>query len=488
MSMLKTLPWMLVAILLVVLLVSCGDATVDSTGTTVAGTVVDADGSTVGNAIVEAITPADVVLAADTTTETGEFLLAGLPSSLNDLRLRITHSSYKPLVTDLQQAVNGAAGAGLVLSLVNDDSCCARIVVTVSDTSTSSPIRGAAVKLRSGMTTLKTGETDSNGRVTFNGVCADDYNLHISKSGYRVAELDGIDIEGCDTAAFSVGLSAITTGGDDTCCRGVITIVPTDSATGNAIVGAQVKLTKSGTSPRIKESTSGGARFAEVCEGRYEVRIAKSGYPVVEFAVEIDCNDTMEISRRIAANPANNDTCCDGVAEIVVKNGSSGAVVPGALVKLYRGSTLVRSVEANSNGVARFGDLCSGNYGVSIIKSGYEHHEFGFEIGCNQAIERVRELTPTGSGDSCCTAILKVRVKDATTADWLSGVTVVVKKNGTPIADGTTNGDGFFIEDGLCGYTDYVIVLSKSGYETRTVEWTFEACRTYQETFTLTPR
>ncbi len=470
----------------ILLLAACSDnATNPQDGQTARGVVKDADGHAIAMAVVQAIDTADAVLAADTTSDDGTFALSGLPDDITSIRLSVTRQDFKPFMTGLQDAAaNGIEH--LLVTLESDDSCCGQVVVNVSVDPSGDALSGATVWLRSGMTIVRSGETNGDGRVVFNGVCPDDYNLRISKDGYRVAERDGVNMEGCDSLSYEFALAS-TVNGDDSCCHGVLEFMVRDSISHDAIGGAQVRVTRVGGDARTQETNAGSARFENMCDGQYAIRIAKDGFRVQEFTVEMGCNDTMSVTRTLAAIESGGDTCCGGVAEFVIRNAASNAAISGATVRLFLGSTLLRTTTTNGDGGVRFGELCPGNYQITVIADGYRSQEYNFELGCNDVVSGTRELTPNG-GDTCCSAVMKVIVRDSLSEEVISGATVVIMFNGAVVANGQTNGDGVYLEDGLCGYRTYTVTISKDGYESRTFDWTFGECRTYQETYRLTRR
>jgi hypothetical protein len=91
--------------------------------------------------------------------------------------------------------------------------------------------------------------------------------------------------------------------------------------------------------------------------------------------------------------------------------------------------------------------------------------------------------------DTCCNATLSLRVKDSTVADggWLTGVQVTIVKNNTTIATGTTNSEGRYTRNELCGNSTYTVTFSKDGFHSKTVTFTYTSCSTVNETIGLTP-
>jgi len=566
---------------------ACSDETsVGTTGdTSVSGVIVDEQGYIVPDAIVEALNASNQVLATDTTDDDGAFVLAGLPSDLGALKVHVDHEGFKPSTTDLSAAVGTAGGrSGLSLNLLHDGDGCGRIAVSVADDSTGDPVVGAEVRLRRGESLVTKTRSDSLGNAVFEFLRAGTYSLRIARDGYLVVERT-VELGECDSVMVELEMHGSGGGHEttnDSCCNGVLTIVPKDSATGEAISGAEVRIGRSGSEPRKTISGGEGSTFREVCSGVYNVRIAREGYAVVEFTQTVGCDDTVTIDRLLVRNSGSDDSCCNGSITVVVRDSASGSALSGATVKIWRNGALMGTKTTNGSGVT-FTDLCKGSYGFDILKEGYKHIEFTAEIGCNGSLELTRSLlaestapadtccrgkivvvvrdsatgaavanavvkvfkgstlirtlktngdgvaqanelcegtygvsisregykgtetdvdmtcnsevrvertiaknTTTDPGD-CCTASLKLRVRDASVNDggWLSGVVVVIKKNDSTIADGTTNGDGGYLREGLCGNATYTVAFSKSGFKSKTVSFTYGECKRIEETIAL---
>ncbi len=551
---------------------------------TVSGVVVDGQGYIVPNAIVKALGSSNALISADTTDEEGAFLLSALPSEFNGLTLQVSHEDFVTFSSALAAAIGSAGGQGGVrLNMVNDDSACAGLSLTITDDSTGAAISGAEVRIRRGDRLKTKTLTDDNGRVLFAALTAGSYSLRIAREGYKVLETE-IEIDGCDSVVAAYELVAKTNTENpsgDSCCNSTIKVIARDSATGAIISGAEVKVRRSGMEPRVKTTTDDGATFNELCSGSYDLRIAREGYRVLEFSASVSCNGTENVERTMVPIAERNDSCCDGTIIVVPRDSTSGEFLSGATVKLWKNGSVV-AAKTSEGGSVTFGDLCEGRYEISVLKAGYKGRESAIELGCNGRVERtmkllaesngngdsccggaikvivrdaatgaavanatvklwkggtavrtvktngdgyvrmeelckadyVIEVTREGYGaiefakgigcnesvvvektmsktggpdpDSCCTASLKLRVKDATVAEagWLSGATVVISDGNTVVAEGTTGAEGWYLYEGLCKGT-YTVTISKSGFESQTVSFTFNECKRLQETIRL---
>lgn len=564
---------------------ACSDTQVappDSQSDAISGTIVDQQGNMVPEALVQAVNPGGIMVATDTSDVMGRFELTGIPTHPDGYILKVTPLDRPVFTTGLTGFLAEAGGrtGGTVLMMPANDSCCGTLHVAVTD-STSAPIGGVMVQFRRGSRTYRTGISDSNGIVIFREVCGGEFNFRLSREGYRVVERDGLTLDGCDSNAYSMTMARTTSTGADTCCRGTLSIAVNDSATGSGVSNAEVRITRVGGTSRTLRTENGSVTFREVCQGAYNVRIARDGYRVLEFRIELDCNASTSITRTmLAEGDGGPDSCCNGRVEVVVRDSASGERISGATVRLWRGSTLIgtrntsgsanavfeelcqgdnysisisregyrgleydfdmtcdqrreivktlarnasddtccdgriqvtmrdsssnaalsnvtvrlwkngsvyRSGVTNSGGYIVFEGICRGNYGIDFSRDDYRDREGTLEMGCNQNRELSYKLLRSASSDTCCTASMALRVRDSAASDgvYLSGATVVISYGSAVVAQGTTNGDGYYIREELCGYRSYSVTISKSGFRSKTVTFTYTTCRRAEETIRL---
>jgi hypothetical protein len=548
----------------------------DTTKETVSGVLQDEQGYSLPEALIEAIDAQSIVLAADTSDEDGKFDLS-LPINISGVKLRVSRGDLKPVVSDLAAFIEKAGGkSGIMLDGEHDDSCCGKVTLSVS--SGNAGVNHAEVKLRQGGHLFSKAYTNDNGLLTFAHVCAGTYGIRIAKDGYAVEEFNVTVGDDCDSVYQAVTLESNGNHEDDSCCHSTVDFVVRDSATSAALNGVQIRLSRSGVEPKTLNTENGGAHFTELCEGIYGVRIAKDGYKVQEFSIEIGCNTETDLTKYLAAMSAgHDDSCCQGLIHIVVKN-SEGQIIEGAKVRLWKGNTNIRT-ETMHSGVTWSG-LCEGNYSISISADGYTGQEFSFELGCNDTLETFNKVLAHNSNNSdscchgilwlivnkdgtdtkiagatvkllrggqvvktgttneagmvkiegicagsygvtivregyatktfdgvvfecndslelhkalvansndCCTGILKLRVKDSTDSSYINGATAKIYKNGQLLETFSSGVEGWAIVDGLCGNSTYTVVISKDGYHSKEMHFSYTDCVTQQETVWLLP-
>lgn len=485
--------WAIPALLLAFIIGACSSnapTDVPDGNTTVNGLVKDPGGLILPNAIVEVINSANTRIAADTTDDEGAFLLAKLPEDLKGLQFRITHPDFRIASQELSAAIALAGGStGIGLTLVANDSSCGSIVVTVVDDSTGAAIAGTDVKISRGESLRTKTQTDSNGVATFGSLPAATYALRVFKAGYRVLE-QSLTLGECDTLRVTAEL--IRSEGEkpqakDSCCNGVLTIIPKDSATGAVITGTEVRINKAGLEGRKVISTGDGSIFREVCEGSYEVRIAREGYRVVEFSATMGCDDTATVERLLVKNPAENDSCCHGAIAVTVNDSATGAALTGAMVKLWKDGKLVKYETTGQNGSVDFTALCAGRYSLSILRDGYKGIEFVTELDCNDTVFTTRTLrsnTTTGGSDTCCRGSITLIVRDSATNNVIANAAVKATKAGAVVRTGKTNSNGEIVLNELCE-GEYGIYVEREGYTKRVLEIGIDCNQAVEETITV---
>jgi uncharacterized surface anchored protein len=379
---------------------------------------------------------------------------------------------------DIRMEANSTGGSG--------DTCCGGYLrIIPRDSATNAVITGASVRITRSNGTVRTLTSNGDGAI-FREVCQGQWGVRIAREGYRVIEFS-VTME-CNDSSVTTRTLAHLQEQSDSCCHGQLTVIARDSANNNLLTGATIKLWRGGTLLATRTMTGEGVGFDGLCSGQYVIDILRDGYRHVEVPVTMGCSSTLEVMRKLLSENSG-DTCCRGVLSVNVGDSATGSALTNASVRLWRGGQLIRTVTTSSNGTARFAELCSGSYGVSISREGYAGREFEVTLTCNQTVETSKRLLANSGGDTCCNAVLRLRVKDSTVTNdgWLSGVTVTITRGNTTIASGTTGSDGGYGRESLCGQSTYTVTFSKDGYQSKTVTFTYTTCTTKEETIRLVP-
>ncbi|MBI5648489.1 MAG: carboxypeptidase regulatory-like domain-containing protein [Ignavibacteriae bacterium] len=461
----RFLPLVIGSFALVLLLSSCKDepGTAPALGDTITGIAKDEQGYGVPNAIVTAVTSANALVAVDTSDDFGIFTLSTLPTDKSGLIVRVSHGDFKSYVAPLQ-SVSG--GGGAVLLMTHVDSACGSLKLTIRDITTLAALSGAEVRLKRNGVLVSTTTTDATGYLEFNYLIAGSYSLRIAKTGYRVVERNAT-IQFCDSTSMDIRMEATTTGGEDSCCRGVLTVIARSAANNAILIGASIKVQKQGGDARYKSSTDSGAVFYEMCPGTYWVRIAKDGYQVQEFDVVMGCSEIKQVDRSLTA--AAGDSCCHSVLTIIPMSQANNSVLVGASVKLSKGGTTYGPQTTTQAGTS-FDGLCPGTYAVRIQKEGFLVKEYEIAVGCNETKTDDPRLQSSGSNDSCCQGSINFTIIDSTTRAALNGATVKLWKGSSLVATQSTGGDnrgaGQVLFTNRCE-GEYQISIIKTGYKSR---------------------
>jgi hypothetical protein len=451
--------------MIIALVVACEKSVVaPSDPIKVKGILVDKQNIPIPNAVMEAVLVqksktailADEVLQRDTTDEDGNFEFSSLQNDLTNVDLRIIHPDLKPFQENFIKTLGNQDRSKVVVQMQYQDTCCGRIELTVRSAKDSSIISGVEVRLNQGSTIKRKSSTNSEGRIVFEEVCGGTYWVRLSKTGFNVRETDGIRVEGCDSSNYVNRTLYMAVFEKDSCCNGVMKINPVDIKTGNLLTGAIVKLRKNGTELSRLSVGNEPVVFRELCKGTYSMLISKDGFTTMEFAVEMDCSDTVEVKKELSAIE-----CCNGVINIKVQD-STGAAIREATINLFKGSTKVGTVYTNAEGRVTMTGICQGDYSFSIIRTNYKSIEFSQTMGCDDTVNIEKTLYYNGA-DTCCKGIIKVYPKDASTKAALNGATVKMFIGDKLIKTETVvEGSAIFKE--LCS-GKYSFIIIKEGYK-----------------------
>lgn len=386
--------------------------------------------------------------------------------------LRLSREGYKVFETSFTLGEADTLNETFLLAKYIQQNCCSQVNVTVKEDGTDNVIANAQVKLARVGGDYRIQNTNENGKTSFNEVCDGTYWLRVAKDGYQVKEQDGISFQGCDTTNVTIYLKK-----NLNCC-GAFYVTVKDSATGNPLQGVTVKIFKEGWAGASKTTGElGKVNFGELCPGKYWARISKDGYKVIEDDFTITECDTITWNVNLVKNA---DTCCDNKIIAVIKN-AEGQVLANAKVMLYKNGQLLTYKLTGDDGKATFEQLCTGTYGINVIKEGYGSKEFSFgTLTCTQTKDASITLT---ANQPCC-GYFNPTVLDSASKSALQGATVKITKEGWAGASKLTgdNGKTYFGE--LCP-GKYFVRISKDGYKVFEGDFTIVTCDTIIKTYYL---
>ncbi|MFA6232791.1 MAG: carboxypeptidase regulatory-like domain-containing protein [Bacteroidota bacterium] len=271
-------------------------------------------------------------------------------------------------------------------TLSGNNVCCSGVFTIVIRDANGNPLQGVRVVIKKGGVAVSDPQTNGDGRAVTDGLCQGEYTYRASKDGYTVIEGSFTINSSCDPVTREGTLQ-----GNGVCCSGVLTLVVRD-VNGNPMQGVRVVIKKGATAVADPLTNADGRITVDgLCQGEYNYRISKDGYNVVEGLFTI--NELCEAVSREATLTVYN-VCCSGVLTVNVVD-TSNAPVEGATVKLWKSGAVIETVQTNALGVAIFDDLCKGEYGVDVSKTGFTTREFTFNINVNcEPYTKLLELLP----------------------------------------------------------------------------------------------
>ncbi len=385
----------------------------------------------------------------------------------------ITNPNYTHQEFNVELPCNGSVQLEkLLVPETPKDTCCKGKVKIALKNANNELMNGAVVKIYKNGTLLGS-QTVANGYVLFQELCAGKYSFSVSKDGYKPVEYSREMI--CNQI-FELNEMLTLASTPDSCCNGSLKIIVRDSKTKESLNGATVKLWLGGKLLNTATVSGGYVIFKPLCKGTYGFNILKEKYKGIEFNAELGCDENKVVEKTL--DPEISDSCCNGIYNLTFADSATSEPVKEATVNLWKGSTKLTTLYTNAEGKVSFTKLCEGEYSISSSRTGYKGREWTFSIGCNETLNVETKKLAKLPADTCCTAILKVRVIDDSTGAYISNARVVIYKGDNAIADPRTGVEGWAVVEKLCGKTTYTVVVSIDGYVTSTTTVTYGECVT----------
>ncbi|MCB2205783.1 carboxypeptidase regulatory-like domain-containing protein [bacterium] len=342
----------------------------------------DANNNPVQNAKV-LVRKGSQVIEDPRTDANGKIIVDGLCKG--EYNYRVSKEGYK--VVEGVFAINencDPVTKEVTLESVTPECCSGVLTVTALDPQ-SQPIAGATVRLWHNGAMLRSAQTNASGIAVFDSLCTGGYGVDVSKDGWTEREFEiGIG-ENCEPVAKTVVME------QQPCCEGVLTLVVRDG-NNNPVQNAKVLVRKGSQVIEDPRTDANGKIIVDgLCKGEYNYRVSKEGYKVVEgeFSINSSCDP---VTKEVILETES--VCCSGVLTVTAVD-SSSTPVQGATVKLWKNGVVIESTQTGPNGQAVFDGLCKGEYGVDVMKSGFNNREFGFAINANcDPYNKTVELIP----------------------------------------------------------------------------------------------
>ncbi len=406
------------------------------------------------------------------TNETGSFTFDNVcPGTY---WIRIARDGYK-VVEESITLYNDTTGTVFYLqSQSTPDTCCHGVIaINLRSKYSGAIVNNANVRLRKGGVELAMANAE-NGFVKFRELCPGEYNIRVAADNYKVLEFSQ-----AINCGDSVNLEKQVT--PDSCCNNKYTLKLTNLNTGAVVPEAKVILTLDGVTLATKYTNNDGVCvFENVCSGLYLCFATKTGFSVGEISFRVSCDDNIEVEKRMAPTE-----CCFGSVTIHLRDGN-GQPLNDASVFIRRSIGNSIPPQSYENGIVRFGNICEGDYTAVCSKTNYTSQEFSFHIGCHDTLN-FEKVMPLVVKDTCCTAVIKLRIKDSISETNLQNAIVKVRSEGETIRTIGSNVEGWATANELCAPHTYTFTVSRDGYKTKEFTISTKNCETIQETIRLAP-
>lgn len=475
-----------------IFITSCSDednpVVVDDGVESLSATLVDGTGSPMPETVVElyeqdAAIQADLTeqIGIDTTDSEGNFSFDIKGKSIDKLKIKVRHifvdeDGYLNLSEYKAKIKNGEL---VSLKVKEKKECVMEVKATVSLDGQELDGDEKLEIVLEGKKLLKA-KANEDGSYTLN-ICPGTYRFRIKMGDTVYSTVEEI---GNDMTEISLELTEEEK--ESECCTGTVIIQFTDKE-GNYLDGTQAWLRnlpeKKEFNKKI-EIKDGKAVFEDVCEGEYEIRLAKEGYNVIEEKVSVACDDTKEYTFKMEMKESGEE-CCDNILSVTVKD-KDGKPIQGAKVLLLKDGKGIEDPRTNSDGKAVIDGICKDNgYRLVVTAEGFTGYEANLEdFGCGE--ERSKSITlEKKKEEECCKGNLQVIVKDkdgnyvSNAEVWLRNLPENKELN---IKKKTEQGKVFF--EGICE-GKYEIRIAIDGYKVQEVMVEIDCEKTTEKAITL---
>jgi hypothetical protein len=340
----------------------------------------------------------------------------------------------------------------VMLQSNEEEDCCNEFELTVLD-GEENAVENAKVRLFKGEELIGTMYSNSQGKVLFDSLCDGNYWSKIEKEGFLLKTIE-FGVDNCEKYSKTIILQS-----ENDCCNDIKIIVK--DSENNRIENVEVKLRNEGFQEIKYTNADGIVVFDSLCDGKYEARIYKEGYKVIEYLIRVeDCESKIEDFVLEA------EKCCNNILKVYPKDSETGEIITGSKVRLWQNGEKIEVAVTGEN-AAIIDGICEGSYWVDIIAEGYEDIEFEVSFDCDEVKEIVKELI---ADDGCCDGSLKLFIKDAESGEYITSGYIKLWKNGEVIKEKEINGDGFVYINELCE-GEYGVDIFVEGYQHK--EFTF---------------
>jgi hypothetical protein len=246
---------------------------------------------------------------------------------------------------------------------------------------------------------------------------------------------------------------------DDT-CKGFISAVVKDSATGNPIPNIWVKILQDKELvAKVKTDSLGKISVGNLCPGNYRTVIILDNYKGLEENFTLGESDSLELTYLLKKLEKQN--CC-GQFTIIVVDDSTNSPVSNAQVKLAKVGGDYRYLTTDENGKVVFNEVCDGKYWIRIAKDGYAVKEDdNIEFSDCDTLSKTYAIQRKQEEEKCC-GMFYFTAKDSLTNYVIANVEVKLTKEGWAGSKKYTSENGQINFNELCAGKYYVRIYKEN--------------------------
>lgn len=413
-----------------------------------------AQGTPVSNATIYVISQG-VVVASATTDANGYYLVSGLaPGSY-------TFSVQAAAYQTSSQSVAIQTGNTTQTSIsMNSSPGSIQGVVQSEQT----PIVNAVVSVTvlQGNTVISSSLTDANGGYLLSGLKPGNYVVKASAAGYQI-QVQGVIVTADQTTTVNFSLTPNP---------GAISGTVLDASASTPIAGALVQILQGSVLVTSGlTDTNGNFLFNNFAPGSYTISAGATNYQIGTTSIQVVSNQTATTTISLQNNP--------GTVTGTVIDSNTSDPIPGAVVDILQGLTLISSTLTDSLGGYTINQLSPGSYTIRATASNYQPSVQGCIISAGATVTEdfALDIQPSNVVGT---------VIDADTEEAIAGALVIVVQDNNIIANALTDSSGMFSISELAAGT-YSIQFSRMNYQNNVTGLTLNTNETRNVNIALQP-
>jgi preprotein translocase subunit SecD len=319
---------------------------------------------------------------------------------------------------------------------------------TVTDISSGQPVAGLEVNLDNvGGEQQTPVKTDDSGKFSFADLKTGSYKLEIDRTDYDTI-IYNVDLDPGEQ--LNLDLSSIPS---NMSIKGEVL----NSVSNDPVKDATVLLGDKAGMPLVSATTDslGHYGLTVTLPGSYTIMASHTDYQAAA-PTSLEFADT-PLTQSFKMDPKPGQ-----ISGII--NTLAGTPLSGAVINLYKDSTLVTSATSDATGAYSFADVSQGSYTLTVTQGAYLEMDLLLQVSANQTIKQDVSLNPPNIS-------VEGSVTDSVTKAPLSKATVTVSRTpkGTETSEVLytmlTDKQGHYAFAGLPYGVSLTLTASKSGYK-----------------------